>query len=244
MPRLDETTFCVAQNLPERDVDIVHRLSIRLGPIGAGSARIAYVFGNSQCCQGPECSSSPTSGTTYSLVRGDFALTCVQSLRSRRLTGWVAGCGLTAAVACSGVWVAGSSPWLVGPPPAVVGLCGSSFRFCRVGRVWPTLVHGSPIRKQHDRDRTSPRRMPIGSCHGATRAFCPAKEGVDSVHTYVCFIGAVVTASRVQASHRCMGLLAPVSERNKPCGVSDIWRGSVIAMSPSRLIDCLVWLGI
>jgi hypothetical protein len=145
--------------------------------------------------------------------------------------------------AYAGVWVAGSGTWLVGPPPAVVGLCGSSFRFCRVGRVWPTLVHGSPIRKQHDRDRTSPRRMPIGSCHGATRTFCPAKEGVDSVHTYVCFIGAVVTASRVQASHRCMGLLAPVSERNKPCGVSDIWRRSVIAMSPSRLIDCLVWLG-
>jgi hypothetical protein len=31
-----------------------------------------------------------------------------------------------------------------------VGLCGSSFRFCLVGRGWPTPVHGSGFRVQHD----------------------------------------------------------------------------------------------
>jgi hypothetical protein len=46
--------------------------------------------------------------------------------------------------------VAGSSPWLVGLPPAVVELCGSSFRFCRVGRGWPTPVHGPGDRRRHD----------------------------------------------------------------------------------------------
>jgi hypothetical protein len=36
--------------------------------------------------------------------------------------GWFAGFGLAAAVAYSGVWVAGSGSWLVGLPPAGVGV--------------------------------------------------------------------------------------------------------------------------
>ena len=35
-----------------------------------------YVFGTSQCLQGLECGSSPTSGTADPLVSGVFALTC------------------------------------------------------------------------------------------------------------------------------------------------------------------------
>jgi hypothetical protein len=58
-------------------------------------------------------------GHVFSLVRGDFALTCVQILRWRPSDARFAGCGLAAAVAYSGVWVAGSGSWLVGPPPAV-----------------------------------------------------------------------------------------------------------------------------
>lgn len=50
---------------------------------------------------------------------GGFALTCVQSLGCRPSDARFAGCGLAAAVAYPGVWVAGSRPWLVGPPPAV-----------------------------------------------------------------------------------------------------------------------------
>ena len=40
----------------------------------------------------------------------------------------------------------GLGSWLVGPPPAVQLLRGSSFRFCRVGRGWPTSIHGSELR--------------------------------------------------------------------------------------------------
>ena len=74
--------------------------------------------------------SSPTSGTVDPLVRGDFALTCVQSLWWRPSDAKFAGCGLAAAVAYSGVWVAGSGSWLVGAPPACGWVyAGSSFRF-------------------------------------------------------------------------------------------------------------------
>lgn len=52
--------------------------------------------------------------------------------------------------AYAGVWGAGSSPWLVGLPPAELGLCGSSFRSCRVGPGWPTPIHVPGRRTQHD----------------------------------------------------------------------------------------------
>jgi hypothetical protein len=44
---------------------------------------------------------------------------CVQSLRLRRLTSWVAGCCLAAAEPIQVCGVAGSGPWLVGPPPVL-----------------------------------------------------------------------------------------------------------------------------
>jgi hypothetical protein len=57
-------------------VDGVNRFSLGLGRTSARLARIAYILWSSQRLQGLECGSSPTSGTTFSLVRGDFALTC------------------------------------------------------------------------------------------------------------------------------------------------------------------------
>ena len=52
--------------LPVRNV---HTRGFGLGRIGVGSGRIAHVSGTSQCLQGLECSSSPTSGTVFSQVR-------------------------------------------------------------------------------------------------------------------------------------------------------------------------------
>ena len=50
----------------------VHTLGFGLGRTSAEPARIAYVFWSSQCLQGLECGSSPTSGTADPLVEGDF----------------------------------------------------------------------------------------------------------------------------------------------------------------------------
>ena len=102
-------------------MEIVHTLGFIPGRTVLELLRIPHVFAGPQCLQAPEDSSSPTSGTVFSLVRGDFALTCVQSLRSRRLTGWVAGWGLAAAEPIQVCGVTGSRPWLVGLPPAVSG---------------------------------------------------------------------------------------------------------------------------
>jgi hypothetical protein len=54
----------------------VHTLGFGSARTSAGLRRIRHVSGTSQCLQGLECSSSPTSGTAYPLVRGVFALTC------------------------------------------------------------------------------------------------------------------------------------------------------------------------
>ena len=59
----------------EGRVDSVNTFGLGLGRTSAGLGRIAYVFGSSQCLQGLECGSSPTSGTADPLVRGVFALT-------------------------------------------------------------------------------------------------------------------------------------------------------------------------
>jgi hypothetical protein len=139
------------RNGQKKGVHFVHTLGCGLGRTSTGLARIRYVFGSSQYLQGLECGSSPTSGTTFSLVRGDFALTCVQSLRSRRLTGWFAACRLAAAVAYSGVWVAGFLALAGGHSAcSLLALCGSSFRFCRVRRACPTPVHGFWVGERHD----------------------------------------------------------------------------------------------
>ena len=62
-----------------------------------------------------------------------------------------AGFGLAAAEPMQVCGVAGSVSWLVGAPPADIGLCGSSFRFCRVGPGWPTPIHVPGDRRRHDR---------------------------------------------------------------------------------------------
>ena len=50
----------------------VHTFRMGLGRTSAGLARISYVFWSSQCLQGRECGSSPTSGTAGPLVGGVF----------------------------------------------------------------------------------------------------------------------------------------------------------------------------
>jgi hypothetical protein len=110
---------CSAQKIEFGGVHIVHTLGGGSGRTSAGLARIGYVFRSSQSLQGLECGSSPTSGTRDQLVRGDFALTCVQSLWWRPSDAGARAVAWTPAVACSGVWVAGSGSWLVGPPPAL-----------------------------------------------------------------------------------------------------------------------------
>lgn len=52
--------------------------------------------------------------------------------------------GLAAAEPIQVCGVAGSRPWLVGLPPAVVRVCGSSFRLCWwVGRWWRASIHAA-----------------------------------------------------------------------------------------------------
>jgi hypothetical protein len=53
-------------------VHIVHTFGVELGRTGAGSGRTPHVSGSSQCLQGLECGSSPTSGTVFPQVRGGF----------------------------------------------------------------------------------------------------------------------------------------------------------------------------
>ena len=69
-----------------------------------------------------ECSSSPTSGTRFSLVGGFIALTCVQSVRLGASDAMGAGFGLAAAELMQVCGVAGSSPWLVRLPRAELGV--------------------------------------------------------------------------------------------------------------------------
>jgi hypothetical protein len=54
----------------------VHTLGFGFGCTGIGLGRIGEVFGGVADFHGLAPGSSPTSGTTYRLVRGDFALTC------------------------------------------------------------------------------------------------------------------------------------------------------------------------
>jgi hypothetical protein len=82
-----------------------------------------------------------------------------------------------------------------GPPPAVVGLGGSSFRFCLLGRGWPTPVHGSGLRVRHDLEDLGAERSLEVLLGSSCCTVCPAKAAVDSVHTYVCFIGVAVAGT-------------------------------------------------
>jgi hypothetical protein len=67
------------ENLGSKEsVDIVHSLRLKLPRTVLGLLRIPHVFVVSQCFQGLECSSSPTSGTVFSLFRGMWASGCLQ----------------------------------------------------------------------------------------------------------------------------------------------------------------------
>jgi hypothetical protein len=125
LPRPDASTTSLVRGAEagnKESVHNVHTLGFGSGRTGAGLDRIADVIGGVAGSQGVEPGSSPTSGTAFPLVRGVFALTCRPSLWWRPSVARFAGSGLATAVACSGVWVAGSVPWLVGAPPAVSGI--------------------------------------------------------------------------------------------------------------------------
>ena len=102
----------------KRSVVNVHTFRSGLARTTAGLARIPHVSDTSQCYEGLESRSSPTSGTAYPLVRGGFALTCVHS-------GWSGpsdtgrGVSLAPRVACLVVGERAQGRWLVGPPLAL-----------------------------------------------------------------------------------------------------------------------------
>jgi hypothetical protein len=83
-------------------------------------------------------------GHAFPLVGGGFCFNVCTKLVVASSDGWCAVCGLAAAVAYSGVWVAGSGPWLLGPPPALCwdyGVSGSGSIGLVVDAFTP--VHGS-----------------------------------------------------------------------------------------------------
>lgn len=93
----------------EKGVDIVHTFGFIPGRTVLALLRIPHVFAGSQCLQAPEDSSSPTSGTAYPLVRGAFALTCVQSLRWGASDAIGGGLEPSCRGAYAGVWGGGVS---------------------------------------------------------------------------------------------------------------------------------------
>lgn len=62
--------------------------------------------------------------------------------------------------------VAGLSPWLVRLPCAELGLGGSSFRFCWLGRCWPTPIHVLGERGRHDCQEIDPELLQSGISEG------------------------------------------------------------------------------
>jgi len=58
------------------NVDSVNTFGFGSGRTSAGLPRIPHVFAGSRCFQGPECGSSPTSGTHSPSSEGVLLLTC------------------------------------------------------------------------------------------------------------------------------------------------------------------------
>jgi hypothetical protein len=59
-----------------RGVNIVHTLGLGPGNTVLGLLRTPHVSAGSQCLQGIECSSSPTSGTVFPQVKGHLTVCC------------------------------------------------------------------------------------------------------------------------------------------------------------------------
>jgi hypothetical protein len=138
------------ENLGSKEgVDTVHTLRLELPRTVLGLLRLPHVFTRSQCFQGQECNSSPTSGTAYPLVRGVFALTCVQSLRWRPSeSGFVA-----VASPPRGLFkcVGGGFSALAGGLSACCGCLSHFLLSILSGRsAWPAPIHGSGEWGRHD----------------------------------------------------------------------------------------------
>lgn len=91
-------------------MDNVHRFGFGPGRTALEPSWIQRFFARSRCLQGLECGSSPTLGTQTPSSEGVFALSVCTKLVVRPSDARFAGYGRAAAVACSGVWVAGSVP--------------------------------------------------------------------------------------------------------------------------------------
>ena len=116
-------------------MDNVH--TFRLGPslTSLGLLQSPHVSAGSQCLQGLEDGSSPTSGTADPLVGGAFCFTCGHGVWCRPSDGWVAGCGPGCRGAFSGVWGSGFKA-LAGWPSAC---CRAGLRF-----LVPVMLVGWP----------------------------------------------------------------------------------------------------
>jgi hypothetical protein len=85
-PGWEARQLLTVRDLSESGVDNVHILRFGSGRTAGGLGRIAYVFWSSQCLQGPESGSSPTSGTRYPLSQARFlgCLACVHCAHATR----------------------------------------------------------------------------------------------------------------------------------------------------------------
>ena len=104
------------------------------------------------------------------------------------------------------MWGGGFKSLAGGPSACCRGVACFLVPFCRVGRGWPTLIHGPGLRPLHDiaefgaklffersfRIRGNPYLLAL-SC----------QAGVDSVNTYVCFISCSKTLDVVLLMSEC-----------------------------------------
>jgi hypothetical protein len=138
-------------------------------------------------------------------------------------------------VAYSGVWGGGFKTWLVSLPPAVgwvyavprsgsLGLVGGGQHLFMVRGGGYSMT--SPILVRKFLGRLLPSRQ--GSFGFSV---CPAKRGVDSVHTYVCFMGVLVDVDarrNLGSLHRVPSTYAHWTNRDR----IEITEGPVRLKSP------------